>query len=108
MATRKRYSQAEQKKVIGQYRESGQTLSEFCGGRGLETGRMKRWLTRSERKSPEGTRFVEVEQSKNPSAMKGLAKYRLGFSNGSWLEIEGGFEAAAIRELAGILRDGAC
>jgi len=112
MEYRKRYSNAEQEMVIGLYQESGRTLSEFCEGEGLEVGRVERWLKQRGVRKANEVKFVEVEQeaavATSMLATEFLGKYRLGFANGSWLEIEGGFKPAAVRELIEILREGKC
>jgi len=36
---------------------------------------------------------------------RSAGKYRLGFGNGAWLEMEGSFEAEAVRVLARIVRE---
>jgi hypothetical protein len=110
MERRKRYSQAEQEMVIGIYRESGKTLTDFCEDEGFEVTRVERWLRRSKEGSKEAVKFVEVKQ---PSPLPvtdqaRLGKYRLGFANGSWLEVEGAFQAGTVRELAAILREAQC
>lgn len=112
METRKHYSVAEQEMVIGLYRESGKTLREFCKSEGLEPKKLERWL-RAQKARQEGPAkemsFVEVEEkSERPEEVKLAAKYRLGFESGGWLEIEGDFEGAKVRELVEILRDGIC
>lgn len=53
-------------------------------------------------------RLMEVEQTPAVVSSTGTGKCRLGFANGSWLEIEGGFEKGAVRELAEILREAGC
>lgn len=53
-------------------------------------------------------KFVEVDQKPALPAAQVMGRYRLGFANGSWLEIEGSFDALAVRELAGILREERC
>lgn len=95
--------------VIGIYRESGKTLQDFCKDEGFEVARVERWLRRHETGSTGAVRFVEVKQpSPSVAARQQLGKYRLGFANGSWLEVEGTFEVDAVRELAEILREGQC
>lgn len=113
MEHRKRYSRAEQEMVIGIYRESGKTLPDFCKDEGFEVARVERWLRRHEGGSRdsihETARFVEVKPpSPTVAARQRLGKYRLGFANGNWLEVEGAFETDAVRELAEILREGQC
>jgi len=109
MEHRKRYSLAEQEMVIGIYRESGKTLPDFCKEEGFAVARLERWLRRHEAGRTGVVRFVEVKQpSPSAAARQRLGKYRLGFANGSWLEVEGAFEADAVRELAEILREGKC
>jgi len=108
MENRKRYSRAEQELVIGLYRESGRTLREFCEGEGLEIGRMERWMRARERRDDAEVRFVEVEQKPPMSANRCSGKYRLGFSNGNCLEIEGGFDSAEVKVLVCILQGGKC
>lgn len=87
------------------YRASGRTLREFCENEGLEISRVERWLRHHEAGRMETIRFVEVEQKPVFSVPKNPGRYRLGFANGSWLEIEGAFEKAAVQELAAILRE---
>jgi len=113
MEHRKRYSRSEQEMVIGIYRESGKTLQDFCRDEGFEIARVERWLRRHEAgiSGPvrEAVSFLEVEQpSSSVAARPRLGKYRLGLANGSWLEVEGAFEAEAVRVLAAILREGQC
>ena len=108
MEHRKRYSRAEQEMVIGMYRESGRTLREFCESEGLELSRVERWLRCHEVEGKETIKFIEVEQKVPPITSLSLPKYRLGFANGSWLEIEGAFEKATVQELAEILREQRC
>lgn len=108
MEKRKHYSYAEQEMVIGMYRQSGKTLREFCATEGVEIRRVERWLKGREEKRGKDVQFVEVEESPVESSVRGAAKYRLGLPNGGWLEIDGVFEKEAVRELVGILRDGAC
>lgn len=113
MEHRKRYSRAEQEMVIGIYRESGKTLPDFCKDEGVEVARVERWLRRHEGRSrdsiQETARFVEVKPpSPSVADRPQLGRYRLGFANGSWLEVEGAFEAVAVRELAKILQEGQC
>ena len=94
--------------VIGLYEESGKTLGAFCETEGLEPKKLERWLAKRNRKSPKAVRLVEVEEkaaeSKSGKA-EGGGKYRLGFGNGIWLEIEGSFERESVRVLVGILRE---
>lgn len=94
--------------VVGMYRESGRTLREFCENEGLEVPRVERWLRRQEEARRAAIRFVEVERKLPVVSSAGTGKYRLGFANGSWLEVEGGFEKAAVRELVEILREEKC
>jgi len=99
--------------VIGVYRESGKTLRDFCKDEGFAVARLERWLRRNEVESTGpvrgAVRFLEVEQpSPSAAAQQRLGKYRLGFANGSWLEVEGAFEADAVRELVAVLREGQC
>ena len=108
MEHRKRYNQAEQEMVIGMYRESGRTLREFCEGEGLELSRVERWLRRHEVEGKKAIKFVEVEQKAPPITSLSSPKYRLGFANGSWLEIEEAFEKATVQEFAEILRGQRC
>lgn len=52
-------------------------------------------------------RLVEVKETpERPEMVKAERRYRLGFGNGAWLEIEGNFEKEAVRELVEILREG--
>ena len=99
--------------VIGIYRESGKALPDFCKDEGFEIARVERWLRRHEARSTGSiqgvVRLMEVKQpSPSVAAPQRLGKYRLGFANGNWLEVEGAFEAEAIRELSAILREGQC
>lgn len=111
MERRKHYSVEEQEMVIGLYRESGKTLREFSESEGLAAKKLERWL-REQKARWEGVRkeagFVEVEEKPEPRGRETAAKYRLGFGAGAWLEIEGEFEGARVRELVEILREGVC
>jgi len=91
------------------YRESGKTLRDFCKDESLEAARVKRWLRRQKMGSTEPVRFLEVEApSPSVAAWQRPGKYRLGFANGSWIEVEGAFEEGEVRALAAILREGRC
>ncbi|OJV06581.1 MAG: hypothetical protein BGO12_00335 [Verrucomicrobia bacterium 61-8] len=97
--------------VIGLYRESGKTRREFCESEGLEPKKLERWL-RAQRARQEGVgrevSIVEVEEKPESAGKETAAKYRLGFGVGAWLEVEGDFEGARVRELVEILREAAC
>lgn len=112
MTNRKRYSQAEQELVIGMYRESGKTMREFCEGEGLEIERVERWIRQSETRKAgaarKGSRFIEVVESQTSPVPKSEGRYRLGFGNGVWLEIEGHFEAESVRSLVAIIKEQGC
>jgi len=109
MEPRKHYSVAEQEMVIGLYGESGKTLREFSESEGLEPKKLERWL-RAQKARQEGPAkemsFVEVEESPKAERAEIVGKYRLGFENGAWLEIEGSFENETVKELVAILREG--
>ena len=110
METRKHYSVAEQEMVIGLYEESGRTLREFCESEGLEPKKLERWVRARRTRESAGAgvlRLVEVEEKPETAKQAKLTgKYRLGFESGAWLEIEGGFEREAVRELLEIMREG--
>ncbi|CAN5481595.1 hypothetical protein BH09VER1_BH09VER1_53780 [soil metagenome] len=107
MEKRKRYSEAEQEMVISLYEESGKTMSEFSEAEGLDARKLERWMRTRKSRVAEAVRMVEVEErpeeTKAPGRVAG--KYRLGFGNGAWLEMEGSFEAEAVRVLTRIMRE---
>jgi hypothetical protein len=87
---RRRFGAEEKARVIGQYKESGLTRVEFCRREGVSLFNLQRWLGKRGRTG--GARFVEVEAR----AMAEHGRYRMGFGEGAWLEVEGGFDERVV------------
>ena len=98
---RRRFSAEEKARVVGQYKESGLTRAEFCRREGVSLFNLQRWLGKQDRSGE--ARFVEVEAR----AVGEHGRYRLGFEEGAWLEIQGGFDEREVRVLASIVREAA-
>ena len=98
---RRRFSAEEKARIMGLYEESGLTRAEFCRREGVGLFNLRRWL--GKRRRAEVARFVEVEAQ--GTAEQG--RYRMGFAEGAWLEVERGFDEREVRVLAGIVREAA-
>ena len=99
--SRRRFCAEEKARVVGQYKESGLTRAEFCRREGVSLFNLQRWLGKQDRSGE--ARFVEVEAR----ALGEHGRYRLGFEEGAWLEIQGGFDEREARVLASIVREAA-
>jgi hypothetical protein len=98
---RRRFSAEEKRRIIGLYEASGLTGVEFCRREGVSLYNLQRWL--GKRKRAGKARFVELETR----AIAEQGRYRMGFGEGAWLEVEGGFDEREVRVLAGIVREAA-
>ena len=98
---RRRFSAEEKARIVRLYEESGLRRAEFCRREGVSLFNLRRWLGKQHRVGE--ARFVEIEA--RASAEQG--RYRMGFGEGAWLEVEGGFDEREVRALAGIVREAA-
>jgi transposase-like protein len=98
---RRRFSAEEKARIVGLYEQSGLTRGEFCRREGVSLFNLQRWL--GKRRRPDEARFVELEAR----AIEEQGRYRLGFGEGAWLEVEAGFDEREVRVLASIVREAA-
>lgn len=98
---RRRFSAEEKARIVGLYEQSGLTRGEFCRREGVSLFNLQRWL--GKRRQSGEARFVELEAR----AIEEQGRYRLGFGEGAWLEVEAGFDEREVRVLAGIVRKAA-
>jgi transposase-like protein len=98
---RRRFSAEEKARIVGLYEQSGLARVEFCRRQGVSLFNLQRWL--GKRRQSGEARFVELEAR----AIEEQGRYRLGFGEGAWLEVEAGFDEREVRVLASIVREAA-
>ncbi|MCB0648330.1 MAG: transposase [Saprospiraceae bacterium] len=74
----KRYTEAERRSWIDQYRASGLPVSQFCADNGLIAGNMYNWLSKQNGTPINKSKFVEVVPKVKPEQ----ALYIIQYPNG--------------------------
>ncbi len=105
---RKRFNAEEKDLVVGLYRESGLSQTEFCRREGIALSNLQRWIARKtqSRRQVVGSTVSLVEVEKEDESEAYAGDYRMGTGKGMWIEFGSGFDAGEVRALAAILREG--
>ena len=74
----KRYTEAERRSWIDQYRSSGLAVSQFCAEKGLSTGNMYNWLSKQKDAPINKSNFVQLLPKVKPEQ----AWYIIQYPNG--------------------------
>ena len=106
---RRRYSEADREKILGEYRKSGLSQARFANTTGLCISTLRNWLWKS-RESKAGSRSGDLipvrllpgHGSTEPAA-RGLLEIEL--ATGSVIRMSPGFNPNEVRELVKILRE---
>jgi len=100
------WREAEARVIVEAWRNSGETLSEFAGGYGVDPKRIARWASRLKRARAETVQFhpvrvVGVEPGKDPgSAIEILLVC------GRRVRVAGGFDAEDLQRVLAVLEPG--
>jgi hypothetical protein len=110
VATAKRRTREEIRRIVSEFATSGMPQSEFCGSRGISRSTLDRHL-RKQRAQDQGSRAsnrllaVEIRTASRRSAStsSGLV---VGLTSGRRIEVTRGFDAATLERLLTVLDKG--
>ena len=107
---KRRLSQAEAKRLVLEFEQSGLKRKQFCATRGLNVFTLDAWRKRiAQSKAQESIVPVEiVEDCALPKVMRTASagqgsKFRIVLSQGLRIEVEPGFDASELRRLISAL-----
>jgi hypothetical protein len=90
----------EARAVITAWKQSGETVAEFCRANGVAAARLSRWLVRLE--GPTDVRFHPVRLIPD-SSVRGRAEIEVALSGGVAVRLAPGFDAEDLRRVLAVL-----
>ena len=105
---RRRWREADARVVVGAWRRSGESLSQFAGRYGLRGERISRWVSRIEKAERMGPSFHQVRLVEAQDRWhEGGERIEVVLTDGRTVRVPHGFAAEELQKVLRVLEEGA-
>lgn len=106
VAGRPYWRQAEARRIVEAWRESGELVSEFARRHGVDPKRVSRWASRLRRSTPTPVHFHPVRVAGDGASRQEGAAIEIELRAGRRVRVAPGFEAEDLRRVLAVLAEG--